>query len=172
MSRNRRLVVLAMYLTTALILSYLESLVPLPIPIPGIKLGLANIATVVCLYTFGLPLTLLLVASWVFLAGFLFGSMSSILYALSGGLVSALIMGLLSMANKKEQRLSLMAISVAGAIAHNLGQLIVATLVIGNLKLLLYYLPFLVLLAIPTGLVVGMAAQLLIGALKHQGLLP
>ena len=64
------------------------------------------------------------------------------------------------------------AISVAGAIAHNLGQLIVATLVIGNLKLLLYYLPFLVLLAIPTGLVVGMAAQLLIGALKHQGLLP
>ncbi|MGL6294707.1 Gx transporter family protein, partial [Eubacterium aggregans] len=70
------------------------------------------------------------------------------------------------------QRLSLMAISVAGAIAHNLGQLIVATLVIGNLKLLLYYLPFLVLLAIPTGLVVGMAAQLLIGALKHQGLLP
>lgn len=166
MNKTRKLTHLALFLTTALILSYVESLIPFPIPIPGIKLGLPNIVTILGLNLMGLPATLILVVARVFISGFMFGSMSAILYALSGGLLSCLTMALLLILNKKKQRLSMPMISVLGAIAHNIGQLIVAACVINNIQLMLYYLPYLVLLAIPTGLFIGFVANLLLPRAK------
>ena len=156
-SRTHQLVTIALLTAAAAILGYVESLIPAFIPIPGIKLGLANIVTMLALALFNLPVAFGIVTARVLLTGFMFGSLSSILYSLAGGWISCLIMGLLAAANRKRMAplFSFYGISVVGAIAHNLGQLIVAYIVIQNVHLILYYLPFLVLAAIPIGLLTG-----------------
>lgn len=151
-SKAYRLVILSLYVAMALILSYIESLIPLPLPIPGAKIGLPNIITLVSLLTLGWPLTLLVVIARIFLSGFLFGGGFSIVYSLGGGLLSLLVMSLLLHFFKN--RISIILISVFGAITHNLGQVIVAAIVVQTTSLLLYFL-FLMLLAIPTGLFIG-----------------
>ena len=155
-SKAYRLVILSLYVAMALILSYIESLIPLPLPIPGAKIGLPNIITLVSLLTLGWPLTLLVVIARIFLSGFLFGGGFSIVYSLGGGLLSLLVMSLLLHFFKN--RISIILISVFGAITHNLGQVIVAAIVVQTTSLLLYFL-FLMLLAIPTGLFIGITAR-------------
>lgn len=155
-SKAYRLVILSLYVAMALILSYIESLIPLPLPIPGAKIGLPNIITLVSLLTLGWPLTLLVVIARIFLSGFLFGGGFSIVYSLGGGLLSLLVMSLLLHFFKN--RISIILVSVFGAITHNLGQVIVAAIVVQTTSLLLYFL-FLMLLAIPTGLFIGITAR-------------
>ena len=155
-SKAYRLVILSLYVAMALILSYIESLIPLPLPIPGAKIGLPNIITLVSLLTLGWPLTLLVVIARIFLSGFLFGGGFSIVYSLGGGLLSLLVMSLLLHFFKN--RISIILISVFGAITHNLGQVIVAAIVVQTTSLLRYFL-FLMLLAIPTGLFIGITAR-------------
>ena len=155
-SKAYRLVILSLYVAMALILSYIESLIPQPLPIPGAKIGLPNIITLVSLLTLGWPLTLLVVIARIFLSGFLFGGGFSIVYSLGGGLLSLLVMSLLLHFFKN--RISIILISVFGAITHNLGQVIVAAIVVQTTSLLLYFL-FLMLLAIPTGLFIGITAR-------------
>ncbi|PKM59577.1 MAG: trans-hexaprenyltranstransferase [Firmicutes bacterium HGW-Firmicutes-4] len=155
-SKAYRLVILSLYVAMALILSYIESLIPLPLPIPGAKIGLPNIITLVSLLTLGWPLTLLVVIARIFLSGFLFGGGFSIVYSLGGGLLSLLVMSLLI--HFLKDKISIVLISVFGAISHNLGQVIVAAIVVQTTSLLLYFL-FLMLLAIPTGLFIGITAR-------------
>lgn len=155
-SKAYRLVILSLYVAMALILSYIESLIPLPLPIPGAKIGLPNIITLVSLLTLGWPLTLLVVIARIFLSGFMFGGGFSIVYSLGGGLLSLLVMSLLLHFFK--DKISIILISVFGAISHNLGQVIVAAIVVQTTSLLLYFL-FLMLLAIPTGLFIGITAR-------------
>ncbi|KNZ41059.1 Gx transporter family protein [Acetobacterium bakii] len=156
-SKSYRLVILGLYVALALILSYVESFIPLPLPVPGAKIGLPNIVTLVSLLTIGWPLTILVVVARIFLTGFMFGTLFSIIYSLGGGLLSLLIMGLLLRFAKEGY--SLILISIFGAIAHNLGQLLVAGIVLQNANLVLYYFPFLMLIAIPTGFFVGIVAR-------------
>ncbi|MEO1814683.1 MAG: Gx transporter family protein [Acetobacterium sp.] len=155
-SKAYRLVVLSLYVAMALILSYIESLIPLPLPIPGAKIGLPNIITLVSLLTLGWPLTMLVVIARIFLSGFMFGGGFSIVYSLGGGLLSLLVMSLLLHFFK--DKISIILVSVFGAITHNLGQVIVAAIVVQTTSLLLYFL-FLMLLAIPTGLFIGITAR-------------
>ena len=155
-SKAYRLVILSLYVAMALILSYIESLIPLPLPIPGAKIGLPNIITLVSLLTLGWPLTLLVVIARIFLSGFLFGGGFSIVYSLGGGLLSLLVMSLLLHFFK--DKISIILVSVFGAITHNLGQVIVAAIIVQTTSLLLYFL-FLMLLAIPTGLFIGITAR-------------
>ncbi|MDO9491870.1 Gx transporter family protein [Acetobacterium sp.] len=155
-SKAYRLVILSLYVAMALILSYIESLIPLPLPIPGAKIGLPNIITLVSLLTLGWPLTMLVVIARIFLSGFMFGGGFSIVYSLGGGLLSLLVMSLLLHFFK--DKISIILISVFGAISHNLGQVIVAAIVVQTTSLLLYFL-FLMLLAIPTGLFIGITAR-------------
>ena len=155
-SKAYRLVILSLYVAMALILSYIESLIPLPLPIPGAKIGLPNIITLVSLLTLGWPLTLLVVIARIFLSGFLFGGGFSIVYSLGGGLLSLLVMSLLLHFFK--DKISIILVSVFGAITHNLGQVIVAAIVVQTTSLSLYFL-FLMLLAIPTGLFIGITAR-------------
>lgn len=157
-SSTHQMVTIALLTAAAAILGYVESLIPAFIPIPGIKIGLANIVTMLALAIFNLPVAFGIVTVRVFLTGFMFANLSTILYSLAGGWISCLIMGLLGAVNRKREKplFSAYGISVFGAIAHNLGQLIVALIVIQNIHLILYYLPFLVLAAVPIGLLTGL----------------
>lgn len=162
-SKAYRLVILSLFVSMALILSYVESLIPVPLPIPGAKIGLPNIITLVSLLTLGWPLTLLVVIARVLLAGFMFGGGFSIIYSLAGGLLSLFVMTLILHFSRND--FSLIIISIFGAIAHNLGQVIVASIVVQTSSLMLYFL-FLMLLAIPTGFFVGITARELMRLLK------
>ncbi|MBK5245277.1 MAG: Gx transporter family protein [Eubacteriaceae bacterium] len=161
-SKSYRLVILSLYVAMALILSYVESFIPLGPP--GIKLGLPNIITLISLITLGWPLTILVVVGRVLLSGFMFNPGISIVYSLSGGLLSLLVMGLLLHFFKDSY--SLILISIFGAITHNLGQILMAAIVIQNASLIYSTFPFLMLTAIPTGLFIGLVAKELIGLLN------
>lgn len=145
---------LGLFLALALICSYIESLIPFYFGIPGVKLGLTNIVVILMLYDMGAKYALVISAARIFLAGLLFGNMFSILYSLAGGLLSFFCMAIL----KKTGRLKIISISAVGGITHNLGQIMVAAVVVENINLFYYY-PVLLLAGVVTGVLIGIAAQ-------------
>ena len=130
---TKRLATDAMFLTLALVVSYIEVLIPVPVGIPGVKLGLANGVIMVLLFFTTWTRTLEISVIRVVLAGFLFGNPMTIAYSLAGGILSLVIMGLL----KKIEGFSPIGISVGGGVAHNIGQLSVAVFLMENTKNLL-----------------------------------
>ncbi|MCM1134514.1 MAG: Gx transporter family protein [Clostridium sp.] len=152
---------MGLLLAFALILSYVETLVPLQIGIPGVKLGLANLAVVLCLYLLGWREALLLTVVKAFLSGLLFGNLFMILYSLAGAVLSAVFMILL----KKSGWFHIPAVSACGGVMHNMGQLLIAMKVVDTYGVL-YYLPVLIVAGLITGLVLGMAASLLLPGLQ------
>jgi heptaprenyl diphosphate synthase len=153
----RKTAYLGVFLAIALICSYIETLIPFSFGIPGIKLGLTNIVVILILYCIGTKESLLISILRIVLVGILFGNLISILYSLSGGLLSFLIMYLL----KKTNRLGCISVSVAGGISHNIGQILVAALIVRNFNIL-FYIPVLLLAGLITGLLIGILAQELI----------
>lgn len=151
----RKLTVLALLTTLALIIFVVESAIPMPIPIPGIKLGLANIITLVVLHNYSFRDTLTVLLMRILLATFFFGQALSLLYSLAGGFLCLLVMACV---HKLLQGHFLPLISVLGAIAHNLGQLLTAFL-ITEVPGVFIYLPFLLLSGIVTGLFTGLCAH-------------
>lgn len=152
---------LGLFLALAVILGYVESFIPVPFGIPGIKLGLANIATVFMLYTMGRQRALLILILRILIVGLLFGNMFGILYSLAGGLISYIVMALLVGC----ERLSVCGVSILGGVSHNIGQLIVAMFVVENLNLI-YYLPVLVLSGAICGLAIGIGGGIVIKRLS------
>lgn len=148
---------MGLLLAFALILSYVEVLIPFHIGIPGVKLGLANLAVVLCLYLFGYREALLLTVLKAVLSGFLFGNMSMILYSVAGALVSFLAMALML----KSNRFHLPVVSAIGGVMHNAGQLIVAYLTIQTYGIL-YYIPVLLIAGLITGILIGITATLVL----------
>ena len=137
----------------AMIFSYVESLIPLNFGIPGVKLGLANLVVVAGL-AFLPPLQILAVLiSRICLTGLLFGNVLSLAYSLAGGLLSFLVMLLL----KRIKGFSMTGISIAGGVAHNVGQLLTAMVILGNVHLGWYFPPLLVAGVVAGGLI-GMLA--------------
>lgn len=145
---------LGVMLALALICSYVEALIPIPIGIPGIKLGLANIVIVFALYSIGFKEAFVLSIMRVTITGFLFGNVVTIAYSLTGGLLSLLVMYLL----KKTDKLSCISVSIAGGIFHNIGQMIIATILVDNYYVL-YYVPVLMIAGFVTGTCIGVVAQ-------------
>ena len=150
----------------ALIFSYIEFLVPLPIAIPGIKLGLANIVCLVCLYALGEKHAFLINVTRIALAALLFGSVFSALYALAGGVVSFAVMALL----KRTKRFSVCGVSMAGGVFHNLAQLAVAGLLVESAQVF-YYFPVLLLSGMATGIGIGILATLILRSIARDALL-
>ena len=150
----------------ALIFSYIEFLVPLPIAIPGIKLGLANIVCLVCLYALGEKHAFLINTTRIALAALLFGSVFSALYALAGGVVSFAVMALL----KRTKRFSVCGVSMAGGVFHNLAQLAVAGLLVESAQVF-YYFPVLLLSGMATGIGIGILATLILRSIARDALL-
>ena len=161
---TRRLVFLSLLVAQAIVLGYIERFIPFPFLAPGAKLGLANVVALVCLYTYGLKETLSIQALRVLLIALLFGNMSSFFFALSGALFSTLAMFLAHRFFKKH--FSILGISLLGAIFHHLGQLFIASIIIQTPKIFAYA-PILFLISIPTGLFIGLLAQLMLKALSH-----
>ena len=156
MNNTKRLVLLAMLTDVAMILSYVESLLP-SVGIPGVKMGLANIAVIFALFRFGWKEAAALSLVRVVLVSLLFGSVGAMLYSLAGAVLSLAVMALL----RRIDRFSTVGISVAGGVAHNAGQILMAMLILQT-KQLLGYLPVLAVSGIAGGVLTGLAAALLI----------
>lgn len=149
-----RAVQFGVFTALALLFSYIESLIPFHIGIPGVKLGLANLIIVVVLYKTEYKQAYLLSVTRVILAGFLFGNLFSILYSLAGGLLSLSMMILA----KRKDGYSVIGVSVIGGVFHNVGQILMAMLVTESWKLI-YYLPVLLLFGVLTGIVIGVVSK-------------
>ena len=156
MKETKRLVLLAMLTAVAMILSYVESLLP-SVGIPGVKMGLANIAVIFALFRFGWKEAAALSLVRVVLVSLLFGSVGAMLYSLAGAVLSLAVMTLL----RRIDRFSTVGVSVAGGVAHNAGQILMAMLILQT-KQLFGYLPVLAVSGIAGGVLTGLAAALLI----------
>jgi heptaprenyl diphosphate synthase len=152
-----KLSLLALSVSLAMILSFVESQIPAMVAIPGVKVGLANIVVVFALYKLGWKYAAVISLTRVFLVGLLFGNGISILYSFAGAIVSFAVMLLL----KKAKVFSTMAVSVAGGVLHNLGQIAMACVIMGT-DVLRYYAPFLVLSGTLAGIAIGVLAAIMI----------
>lgn len=140
--------------TVALLLSYVERMLAIPMLIPGMKLGLANVTVVIALYLFDSKTAFSISILRILISAFLFTGFASFLYSASGALLSFAVMFLL----KKINRFSTIAISILGGISHNIGQIIIACIVVENIGLF-YYTPFLIVIGTITGFLIGIVAQ-------------
>ncbi|NLY81834.1 MAG: Gx transporter family protein [Clostridiales bacterium] len=140
----------ALLATLALIFSYVEMLIPYSVGIPGIKLGIANIVVLIALYTYDFKTAFSVNIIRILMAGLLFNGFFGAIYALSGGILSLLVMYLL----KKTDKFSIVGVSMCGAVFHNLGQLTVAAMIVQSPKLFLYF-PVLLFSGIITGILMG-----------------
>ena len=136
----------------AMVMSFVESLIPIPIPVPGVKLGLANLVTIVGLYVIGIPGTICVTLLRVILIGLSFGNPYSMIYGLSGSLLSLFVMAIA----KKYDLLSSIGISILGGIFHNIGQVTFAAWIVRTVGVYVY---------LPTLLVAGVIAGAVIGIL-------
>lgn len=156
-NKTKKLAFLALTISFAMVLSYLESRIPTFVAIPGIKVGLANIAVIFALYKFGIKEAVTISLVRVFLISLLFGSPVSLIYSLSGAILSLLCMILL----KKLTPLTEVGVSVVGGIMHNVGQIAAASIMLST-NVVVYYLPFLILSGTIAGVAVGIVSALLI----------
>ena len=159
--KNNRIAVGAMLTALALIFSYVEALIPIPLGIPGIKLGLANILILFALYLLDFRYAFCINLLRICLSGLLFGSIFSLFYSLCGGMLSLFIMYFL----KKTNLFSIVGVSMAGGVFHNLGQIIVALIVVSTPQILWYF-PVLLFAGIITGVLNGFIATLIIQRLS------
>ena len=141
------------FTSLALILSYVETLIPISFGIPGIKLGLANLVIVIVLYTYGEKEAFLLSVTRILLSGFLFGNLSMILYSMAG-IFSLAIMVLL----RKIGGFSIQGVSIAGGVFHNIGQLLLAMMIVETYQVW-YYFPVLLVSGLVTGLLIGIVSS-------------
>ncbi len=159
---KNRVAYFGVFIALALIFSYVETLIPIYFGIPGIKLGLANLLTVIILYKRNAKEALLLSIARIVLAGFMFTNLFSIVYSLAGGILSLAVMVFL----KKRGTFSVIGVSISGGVMHNMGQLFVAMLVVETYRVG-YYFPALLIAGMLTGMLIGVAANEVLKRLKN-----
>lgn len=162
--KAKRLTRLALLTTIALIIFTVEAQIPVPVPIPGVKLGLANVVTVYAAFTMAPGETVMILLVRIFLGSLFTGNMLAMLYSLGGGALCILVTLPLSRLLARNQ---MWIASIAGAIFHNLGQIIVAALVMKTAAVFVY-LPPLLISGIVTGAFTGLAAQALTNRLEKK----
>ena len=145
---------LGVYIALAMILSYVESLIPFSFGVPGIKLGLTNVVTVIMMYTYGIPGALGVAVLRAVLSGFMFGNAFSIIYSVAGCVLSFIFMYIL----KKTNHFAIISVSAAGGVMHNVGQLIVAANVVKTYSVI-YYAPVLIIAGVFTGIIIGIVSD-------------
>ncbi len=161
--KSKQIALFGLMTALAFVFSYFESLIPISIVIPGIKLGLANLVVVTAIYLFPKRYALIIAVIRIILAGLTFGGVSTMLFSLAGGLLSFLVMVLL----QKTGKMSVIGVSVAGGIFHNVGQIIVAAFVMETARLV-YYFPVLVISGVITGLLIGVVSDVTVKRLKKS----
>ena len=141
----------------ALIFSYIEALIPFNFGIPGIKLGIANLVVIIALYRLGYRYAFGINIVRVFVAGLLFSGLFGALYSLAGALMSFAAMVLV----KKAKVFSVTGVSIAGGVAHNLGQILVAAVLVENIRIFVYF-PVLIFSGVASGAIIGMTAYFIL----------
>jgi len=167
MHTTKRLVLLALMVSQAVVLSIVESWIPVPVGVPGVKLGLANIITLIIIvflsYKDALAVVMVRsVLTFIFAGGFVV-----FLFSITGGILSTIVMAVLY--KRAGRFFSIIGISIAGAVMHNLGQLSVASFVMRELSIMTY-LPVLLLSGVIMGCFVGLCSNFLIMSLKKTGI--
>ncbi|MBR2281088.1 MAG: Gx transporter family protein [Spirochaetales bacterium] len=155
--KTREIAETGLLITLAMVLSYVESLIPAFVAIPGIKVGLANIVVVYALYRLDFKHAFLISLLRVLLSALLFGTVLTLAYSAAGAFLSLVGMSIL----KRTGLFGTTAVSVSGAVLHNLGQIAVAAALLGT-GALFYYLPFLIISGVVTGVVIGLVSAMLI----------
>lgn len=158
----KKVAVLGLCVALAMIMSYIESLFPLNLAVPGIKMGLANIVIIFLLYRVGFSSACIVSLIRVFLVSMLFGNVMMMAYSIAGAVLSLAVMLVL----KKCGKFSVVGVSIAGGVAHNAGQIIMAVILLGA-KQIAYYLPVLTFTGTVTGVLIGIAASVVIKRVKH-----
>ena len=164
--QTKRLTTMAMLAAAAMIVFVIEAQIPAPIPIPGIKLGLANVITLFALWTLGRRDALLILLIRVVVGSLVIGAVMAMAYSLAGGFLCWAVMSLLRPLLTRKQ---VWVMSVFGAIGHNVGQLAVAVVITGTVSILVYA-PVLILSGIATGFFTGQVAPVVLAhvdRLKH-----
>lgn len=149
----KKVPMLGMFIALALIMSYIESILPLHLGIPGAKIGLANIVIIIVLYKAGATQAWVISIVRIILAGLLFGNLFSIVYSIMGAVFSLCVMMLL----KRKTDFSVYGVSVAGGIMHNVGQIVAAMAVLESTELI-YYLPVLAVVGTVSGILIGIVS--------------
>ncbi len=158
---TKRMVTLSALIAVAMILSYVESMIPAFVAVPGVKMGLSNIATVFALYTLGWPYAICVSAVRVVLSALLFGNVVGLIYSLSGAALALLGMILLQRLNS----FSSIGVSVAGGVLHNAGQIIAACIVMKTVGISVYFIP-LVISGTISGVLIGVVSGMLVERIK------
>jgi len=153
MKQTRRIAICGMLLALMLVLGFVESQLPVAASVPGIKLGLSNGVLIFAVYMLNVPTAYLLMGLKVLLSGLMFGSPSAMMYAFAGGLLSMIVMSLLS----RMKGLSPVVVSMAGGVSHNVGQVAMAMMILQTPQLL-YYMAVLMVAGLVTGMATGFAA--------------
>lgn len=161
LNKTKKIAIFSILVALAFILSYIEVSIPNPFPIPGIKLGLANLVVITAFYTLGNREALIISLVRIVLVGFTFGNMSMMIYSMAGGLLSWLIMFIC----KKFNIFSIVGISVVGGIAHNIGQVAVAVIMVENMNII-YILPILLISGVAAGTIIGILGGIMVKRLQ------
>lgn len=159
----KRVTTIGAFAALALILSYVEAIIPFNFGIPGVKLGLANLVVVTGLYFLNWKDVFIISLIRILISGLLFGNGVSLIYSISGGLLSFIMM----LIAKKTNTFSVSGVSVVGAVAHNIGQIIAATFVMKTITII-YYLPILMITGVVTGFLLGIVSANILKVLEKQ----
>ena len=157
--KTKKIALCGLLVALMLVLGYVESLIPVAAGVPGIKLGLSNSVLLFAIYLMDIPTAIVLMLLKVVLSGFMFGGVSAMMYSLAGGVLSMLAMCGLS----RVKGIVPLTVSMVGGVAHNVGQVGLAMIML-NTSSLLYYMAILMLVGLATGAVTGVAAT---SVLKH-----
>lgn len=160
-NRIKRITLYGMLIALAMILSFVESLIPITLGIPGIKLGLANLVVIVALLTWGEKEAFVISFMRMILVSFTFGNMSTLMYSVAGGVLSFLAMLII----KRTGKFSGLSISIVGGIMHNVGQIMMAFLIVKT-RGVFAYLPFLLLAGSIAGTLIGILSHMIIDRIR------
>lgn len=165
MNKTKKMIILGLLVSQALVLSIIESRMSFVTPIPGFKLGLANIITVIVIVLFGFKESIIVVITRCILAAVFSGGVSVFLFSVTGGVLAAIVMFLLFKVNNNF--FSLIGISVGGAVAHNIGQISVAVVYMKDFYVVMM-LPYLLIAGSMAGIITGIMSTLLLEGLKKS----
>ena len=157
MKKTKKIAVFALFIALAFTLSFLETLIPINIGVPGVKIGLANLVVVAALYLLDKKEAFAISMIRILISGLVFTGAFSLLYSFTGGILSFIVM-LFAMKSKK---ISVLGVSVLGAVVHNLGQIIVAAIVMQTPRIV-YYLPVLFISGMAAGIIVGIISKIIV----------
>ena len=159
----KRIAKMSMLVALAIIFSYIEFLVPINLGVPGIKLGLANLVIVIALYTMKTVDVWLISILRILILGFMFGSGMSIIYSIAGAVLSLMVMCII----KRIKGFSIVGVSIAGGVCHNIGQVLVAMVVVETTGIL-YYMPALLVAGVITGAIIGIVSKRVIAVVSKN----